>query len=79
MGEVGGESKGKFGFPEGYFLVVTKVSLPNYLYNCPGWFWLKFWTLKWKNMQTVYSLKVSKMEDKERSNSVGQGGGGIMI
>lgn len=46
MGEVGGESKGKFGFPEGYFLVVTKVSLPNYLYNCPGWFWLKFWTLK---------------------------------
>ena len=36
-----GNQKENLGFTEG-FLVVTKVSLPNHLCNCLGWFWLKF-------------------------------------
>lgn len=45
MGEVSGKSKEKFKYPEDSFLVVKKVSLPNYLHNHFRCFWFKFLAL----------------------------------
>lgn len=69
MREIGGESKEKFKDPENSFPVVKRSVCLTICIIISDAFGLSFWHFNMKNMQTLYGLKVSKVQKKDRSNT----------